>query len=182
MGSNHVVLNELRYQKDDPMLGRVEKIYNASFPEVERRAFSLVLDLLRKDGRFRMYALLNNNEYVGFINSWRFDSFSYVEHFAIDESARNGGIGAKAMSLFLESQDCPVVLEVELPTDDMSKRRIGFYERLGFVLDDHKYFQPPYRVGEGFLEMRIMHNGLLHVEHDFVIVQKTLHKNVYGVK
>ena len=54
---------------------------------------------------------------------------------------RNGGIGAEAMKQFLAFCGTPVVLEVEMPADEMSKRRIGFYERLGFKLDNHVYHQ-----------------------------------------
>lgn len=67
----------------------------------------------------------------------------------------------KAMTSFIALHEDPVVLEVEMPTEEMSKRRIGFYERLGFVLDHHVYFQPPYRKGEAFLEMRLMTHGEL---------------------
>ena len=73
------------------------------------------------------------DRYVGFITGWLFDGYTYVEHFAIDPAASNGGIGAEAMKQFLVFCGTPVVLEVEMPTDEMSKRRIGFYERLGFI-------------------------------------------------
>ena len=74
------------------------------------------------------------------------------------------------------------LLEVEMPTEEMSKRRIGFYERLGFVLDHHVYFQPPYRKGEAFLEMRLMTHGELDLERSFERVKTIIHQNVYGVK
>lgn len=112
----------------------------------------------------------------------QFEGFVYAEHFAIDESARNGGIGAKAMTSFLALHEDPVVLEVEMPTEEMSKRRIGFYERLGFVLDHHVYFQPPYRKGEAFLEMRLMTHGKLDLEQSFERVKTIIHQNVYGVE
>ena len=69
-----------------------------------------------------------------------------------------------------------------MPTEEMSKRRIGFYERLGFVLDHHVYFQPPYRRGEALLEMRLMTHGELDLERSFERVKTIIHQNVYGVK
>ena len=69
-----------------------------------------------------------------------------------------------------------------MPTEEMSKRRIGFYERLGFVLDYHVYFQPPYRKGEAFLEMRLMAHGKLDLEQSFERVKTIIHQNVYGVE
>ena len=135
MSEDHVIISKPVREIADPFLDLVEKTYTSSFPEEERRDFSLVRKLLEEDSRFEMYALLRDGIYVGFITGWQFEGFVYAEHFAIDESARNGGIGAKAMTSFLALHEDPVVLEVEMPTEEMSKRRIGFYERLGFVLD-----------------------------------------------
>lgn len=166
----------------DPLLDKVEKTYTGSFPEAERRAFSLVRDLVKDDPRFIVYALFKDRAYAGFITAWRFGSYTYVKHFAIDESARNGGIGAEAMKQFLALHETPVVLEVEIPTEEMSKRRIGFYERLGYVLDDHVYYQPPYREGESFLEMRLMTYGDIDLDQLFEEVRDNIHRHVYGVK
>ena len=146
----------------DPALDLIERTYTESFPEVERRDFSLVRNLVRDESRFIVY--------------------TYVEHFAIDPAARNGGIGAEAMKQFLVFCGTPVVLEVEMPTDEMSKRRIGFYERLSFKLDNQVYHQPPYREGGEWLEMRLMTYGDVDLEYSFEQVKNCLHKNVYGVK
>lgn len=175
---------ECRQVKDfcDPLLDKVEKTYTDSFPEAERRAFSLVKDLVKNEPRFVVFALFRDDVYAGFITAWQFNAFTYVEHFAIDESARNGGIGAEAMRQFLTNCDAPVVLEVEIPADEMSKRRIGFYERLGYVLDNHIYYQPPYREGEEFLEMRLMTYGNIDLQQLFEEVKGCIHRNVYGIK
>lgn len=78
--------------------------------------------------------------------------------------------------------DTPVVLEVEIPAEEMSKRRIGFYERLGYVLDDHVYYQPPYRRGEEFLEMRLMTYGDINLQQSFEEVKNCIYRDVYGVE
>lgn len=181
MSSSTVI--ECRSVKDfsDPLLDKVEKTYNDSFPEAERRAFSLVRELVKDESRFSVYALFKDKEYAGFITAWRFVGFSYVEHFAIEASARNGGTGGEAMRQFMALCDTPIVLEVEIPTEEMSMRRIGFYERLGYVLDDHVYFQPPYRPGEPLLEMRLMTYGELDLKQSFEEVKNNLYRYVYGV-
>lgn len=166
----------------DPLLNRIEKTYNDSFPEVERRDFALVRDLLSDEPRFIIYALLKNDEYVGFITRWTFENFAYSEHFAIDAAARNGGIGAKAMEQFLAICGAPIVIEVEAPEDEMSRRRIGFYERLGFVLDSHVYHQPPYRQGGDGLEMRLMSYGQINLSDSFDKVKQIIYENVYGAE
>lgn len=166
----------------DSVLDLIERTYTDSFPEVERRDFSLVRKLLEDEPRFVMYALSVEDCYVGFITAWQFDRYTYVEHFAIDPAARNGGIGAKAMTLFFALCGTPVVLEVEMPVDELSKRRIGFYERLGFKLDHHVYLQPPYRTGGEWLELRLMAYGDVGLDHAFEQVKNCLHEHVYGVK
>lgn len=174
---------ECRPVKDfsDPLLDKVENTYNDSFPEAERRAFSLVRELVKDEPRFTVYTLFKDQVYAGFITAWSFGTFIYVEHFAIDASARNGGIGGESMKQFMSLCDAPVVLEVEMPTEEMSKRRIGFYERLGYVLDDHVYFQPPYRQGEPLLEMRLMTYGAIDLKQSFEEVKNCIHRYVYGV-
>ena len=158
----------------------VRKTYEDSFPANERRDYELVLNLIANEPRFSLTILLRDEQYAGFITGWDFGDFIYLEHFAIDESMRNGGIGSKAFKAYLGQLDKPVVLEVEMPNDEMSKRRIGFYERLGLKLDTHTYFQPPYRKGDDFLEMRLMTYGPIDLKKDFNRVKEIIHKHVYN--
>ena len=51
----------------DPVLDLIERTYTESFPEVERRDFSLVRNLVRDESRFIVYALSKEDRYVGFI-------------------------------------------------------------------------------------------------------------------
>lgn len=165
----------------DPLLIKIEKTYVDSFPPEERRDFALIKDLILTDV-FTAYALLCDSQYVGFITIWQLDDFTYVEHFAIDESARNGGIGGKVLKQFLTDWDKPIVLEVELPVEEMSKRRVGFYERLGFVLDHNEYQQPPYQVGGECLDMHLMSFGDIDLNTEFERIKRSLHQYVYGVE
>ena len=183
MSESNAVECRLAHDANDPLLARVEQTYTYSFPENERRDFTLVRRLLAEERRFELYVLLRDGAYVGFITAWRFEGFVYVEHFAIEAAVRNGGIGARAFSRFLKRHADPVVLEVEMPVEEMSKRRVGFYERLEFKLDHHVYFQPPYRPGDDWLEMRLMTYGALDLDadHAFDRVKSTIHRYVYGV-
>jgi GNAT superfamily N-acetyltransferase len=165
----------------DVLLARVENTYLNSFPKAERRSISLFRDLLDKEPQFKAYALVADDKYIGFITEWTFDAFVYVEHFAIDETARNRKFGAVAMKQFIERTVKPVVLEVELPTDELSARRIGFYERLGFIPDNHAYQQPPYNEGGPWLPMQLMTYGRIDLEKSFDSVRTCLYKTVYKV-
>lgn len=166
-----------------PLLDKIESTYTGSFPPDERRPFPLLRCLIDEQDLFAIGALLQNETYIGFLSYWDFETFRYVEHFAVDPLARGGGLGGKCLNLFLSQSDKPVVLEVELPEDEMSRRRIGFYERHGFVLCQHPYYQPSY-YGEFDvrLEMRLMTWGNLDINSSFVDCVSRIHPAVYGVK
>lgn len=181
MNTDRVIDYKKLINSSDVLLGEVERTYISSFPIEERRDMSLFRDLLDIEPKFNVYALLDDGNYVGFITEWIFDEFVYVEHFAIDETARNGGFGGIAMKQFIEKTITPVVLEVELPVDEYSKRRIGFYERLGFVPDNHEYQQPPYHKGDSWLPMRLMTYGSIDLKKKFDYIKTCLYRNVYGV-
>lgn len=178
-------------EKNESVWNRIEHTYMDSFPEAERRPFPLLRRLSCEHPAFTVWALFQQlptlsteatqEVYTGFITAWKFEKFIYIEHFAIDASARNGGIGGRALKQFLASCQAPVVLEVEIPTDELSKRRIGFYERLGFTLDQHLYYQPPYQEGGETLEMRLMTYGKIDLAIFFEQVKQTLYTQVYGV-
>ena len=77
----------------------------------------------------------------------------------------------------------PVVLEVEKPEDDFSRRRIGFYERLGLKLwPDCHYIQPPYDDKKKPMELLLMSYGSLDMNKLFGEVRDILHTQVYGVR
>ena len=111
-----------------------------------------------------------------------FNDFYYVEHFAIDPTLRNGGYGKKTLDYLCKELDRPIVLEVEMPVEEMAKRRINFYQRQGFVLWEKEYKQPPYKPGDDFLPMYLMVFGNLQCEQDFEMIKNKIHKEVYNVK
>lgn len=165
-----------------PAYSFVERLLVDSFPEDERRDLSAQRHNTDSNPLMYCCVIIDNDVYAGLLTFWDFGDFRYVEHFATAPAARNRGLGARAMERFLEQSDKPVVLEVELPEDDLSRRRIGFYSRLGFDLwTGYDYVQPPYREGGGPLGMLLMASGGLDPAECFVKVVKTLHGNVYGV-
>ena len=123
---------------------------------------------------------MSKGVFAGLIYWWDFGNFAYVEHFAIDSRCRNGGIGGRALDLFVEQfTDKGIVLEVEPETDgDMARRRIGFYRRHGFeVIEGFSYMQPPYSKEKNEIELWLMTYG--HCP-DAGIMSDTLKKEVYG--
>ena len=182
MNENNFITCECVSDARQSILNQVQQTYIDSFPEAERRDFSLVRQLILESSFFKLFVFRLAGAYAGFLTTWDFGSFVYAEHFAISSEQRNGGIGSRALRSYLDSLQKPLVLEVELPMDDLSRRRIGFYERLGFTLDTHHYVQPPYRPGGEALEMRLMSYGSIDLTTSFETVCRTIHRNVYGVQ
>jgi ribosomal protein S18 acetylase RimI-like enzyme len=159
-----------------------EKLLTTAFPKEERRELSLQREYTDHNKHFHNNILLADNEPIGFISYWDFDEFLYVEHFAIDETKRSGGYGQQVLSALKEMIQRPIVLEVELPENEISQRRISFYQRQGFRLWENEYQQPPYREGDSYLPMLLMVQGELNSKTAFDQVKETLYKKVYGVK
>lgn len=165
-----------------PYIAHVQSTYTASFPEVERRDFSLFCELIEKNPDFALFIILRDDRYVGFITCWDFREFAYVEHFAIDEASRGGGIGSIAMKEILKRMRRKVVLEVEEVVDELTQRRVAFYEALGFKRHEHAYKQPPYRKGDPWNAMNLMTFGEFDMDKQFDSVKEILYKNVYNTQ
>ena len=139
------------------LFDEVYKIMLASFPSPELR---------NKDGQ---RALFENENYhiltvsgedgamAGFLAYWKLPHCVFIEHLAVDPCLRGGGLGAKLVqNCQKEADGLPVVLEVELPHSEINRRRIGFYERLGFCYTEHRYIQPLLKPGDEALALAIM--------------------------
>ena len=94
-----------------------------------------IQELGKKRDEFRQYSIKSDSDIVGCSTIWEFKDFAYVEHFATSPLSRGSGIGAKVMHLITEMINKPIILEVEPPEDEFSKRRINFYERCGYILN-----------------------------------------------
>ena len=86
------------------------------------------------------------------------------------------------MTELLRQTGKPAVLEVEKPDDELSQRRIRFYQRLGFVLSPRPYTQPPYSPDRHPLELRLMSYGEIDLDQTFDLVVTRIHNRVYGVE
>ena len=179
-----------------PYWDSLVRIYHTSFPIDEQRPIESIAHLIEHDERFVAYAIVNENDaaglqainqqptaksqyLLGLLTTWHFEEFIYIEHFAIDPDLRSRGYGAEALKTFIAQQQCPIVLEAEPPTDDITCRRIRFYERLGLTLYDFPYIQPAYTPESNPVELRLM--GTLDTNTTpLPLVSKILHREVYG--
>jgi ribosomal protein S18 acetylase RimI-like enzyme len=160
----------------------IQDLYLSAFPAKERRDLD-DLKLLLAERDCSIYKVLTGNEvFAGFCVVWKFPGFVFLEHFAIEPHLRGLGIGERTLaaikSLFLK----PVILETEIPVDEISQRRIRFYERNGFHKLNRHYFQPSYGGNKPEVELKLMCTNvdIPADELDFMI--RAIRKKVYGVE
>lgn len=151
-------------------------IMEESFPEDERRPFE-EQEKLFLNSLYSLYVW--DDEVKAFIATWEFDDFIFIEHFAVDEKFRNSGLGSMVLKEFLKTADKMVCLEVEPPETQIAKRRIGFYRRNGFFLNEYNYFQPPISKGKKSIPLMIMTFGACVAEEKFYHVRDVLYDKVY---
>ncbi len=122
-----------------------------------------------------------NTKPIGLLTTWTFDSFTYIEHFALSPEVRGRGYGSEALAMLIARTEQPLILEAEPPTDELTRRRIGFYERSGFTLYDYPYVQPAYTADSQPVPLCLM--GTLDTQ-DIMLdqVSRTLHREVYGCR
>ena len=122
-----------------------------------------------------------NTKPIGLLTTWTFDSFTYIEHFALSPGVRGRGYGSEALAMRIARTEQPRILEAEPPTDELTRRRIGFYERSGFTLYDYPYVQPAYTADSQPVPLCLM--GTLDTQ-DIMLdqVSRTLHREVYGCR
>lgn len=159
----------------------VENLFIEAFPANERRDLTFQRNNTDNESRFCCNVLEEDEIAVGLLNVWDLPGFYYIEHFAISKQLRNKSYGTKTLKAFLDKAKKPIIIEVERPENDLAKRRIDFYLRVGFKLDHHNYRQPPYRLSDKAYPMYIMSYGDIDMEQNYEEVKSIIYKEVYGV-
>lgn len=155
-----MLLNYNNISPNSSQFKKIEQLLVDSFPVDERRDMLDFERIACENPRFALHGALDGNNVIGFISTWDFESFCYMEHFAVDSSVRNQGIGSQVLDHFVAQAVKPLILEVELPTCELACRRIAFYKRHRFVLwEDVDYVQPPYSPSRQALPLRLMTSG-----------------------
>lgn len=166
---------------DADLYAYMEKLLVCSFPPEEYRELQELRKYTDTKAHFHNNIIFLNDIPVGLITYWDFGHFHYIEHFAIDPAQRNGGHGKNTLQHLCRLLKRPIVLEVEMPEEEIAVRRIGFYQRQGFSLWEKPYQQPPYKRGDNYLPMLLMAYGDLQCERDFDAVKNRIYREVYNV-
>lgn len=155
------------------------KLMQKSFPESEYRPYEQQFKLLK----VKEYKILTQYDGSGnlkaFAAIWDFPKFLFVEHLAVNPIYRGGGIGTKIMKDLIKSCNKRVILEIEPPQNEISIKRLQFYERLGFHICNYEYYQKPLREGQGQLRLNLMSYPDFLDKNSFDYINDYLRKYAY---
>lgn len=140
--STHSLEWRLLTGPEDPGFEDAWRIYDASFPRCEKRSREHLVQALA-DPLFRPEIALLRGRVAAISFCWRMPRAVYLEHLAVDSELRNCRLGARMLE-HLAAEGTPIVLEIEPPEDELTRRRCGFYRRNGFVGNDFSYTHPSY--------------------------------------
>ena len=128
----------------DYPLNELFNLYIESFPPQERRDIDQLKHLIENQSNMHFNAIIESDELCGLFIYWDFDTFIYIEHFAIFPEKRNRKIGEKVLSFIALNQPKYCILEAEPALDEISTRRVNYYKRNGYEILDKEYIQPSY--------------------------------------
>ncbi len=152
-------------------------IMQASFPADECRPYQAQKALFQNPD-FRMYGLIDG-DIKALVTVYDLGSILFIEHFAVNEPYRNQGLGAQSLRELRHSASKMICLEVELPETPIARRRLAFYQRNGFFLNDYPYLQPPLAPGQNPVPLKLMTSGRPISEAEFGQVRALLYKKIY---
>lgn len=147
-----------------------------SFPKEEYRPYAAQRALLDRP-EYAIYGMKEGSSIVGFAAVWELEDWLFLEHLAVDPECRNKGIGGQLLGFFTGKRCC---LEVEPPENALTRRRVGFYQRNGFFLNDYPYVQPSLGFGRSPVPLCIMTSGWTILPKEFTELKELLYSRVYG--
>ena len=141
-------------ERNHPLFDAAFGLYEEAFPYLERRDAKEHCRVLQKDD-YHMDVLMDADLFAGIVFYWETERFLFLEHLATCPELRGNGLGAQALEL-LKVKGKPIILEIEPPADGLTHRRLGFYERNGFVLNPYRHIQAKYHPGDEDLELKTL--------------------------
>lgn len=146
-----------RISLNDELYSWACDLLEVSFPAEERRDCDLQRQVMSHPD-YRLCAIMDGDAPVGVVGYFDAPDFIYFENFCISPDKRNGGYGSETLKL-LTSQGKTFILEIELPTDELTRRRKAFYERNGMVVNPYPHVMPHYRKDDSDLPLLVLTYG-----------------------
>ena len=144
-----IFMETIRIQSTEhPLFARLWEIYQYSFPIYEQRTLEHQVAAFQNN-IYHLDVYLDEGQMIGFIGYWLFPSYAYIEHYAMAKESRGQGYGSKILKNFLDRMKGKiVVLEIDPVVDEISTRRLHFYQNLGFRESPFRYTCPKYQPDE----------------------------------
>lgn len=133
---------------------KVWSLYEQSFPLAERRKIE---DHVRasEDKHFHPLSIWENEVLLGIAFYWEWDSYRYIEYLAVTPELHGQGYGSQIIKEIRDSQHT-IILEIDPLINELSVRRLQFYERAGFTLTPYRFEHLPYRLDSAPQELLIL--------------------------
>ena len=154
---------------------RFYQILSNNFPTKEIKEYNYMKDTFHA-GLYQVLTLKDNDQIVGIMSFYQHDDFRFIDYFAIDGSLKGKGMGSKMLQYFINLDDKMVILEVEHPEDEQSKRN-GLY-----LNDQFEYFVPPVRNLKHRLYFHLMSSKRKINNIEFEKYYPQILKMVYGIE
>lgn len=133
---------------------KVWDLYESSFPTAEKRKIEDHIRALDNSQFFPMSAW-EEDTLIGIIFYWEFDNYRFLDHLAVNPELRGQSFGSQLLR-YLSDQDHTIILEIDPLIDEISVRRLQFYERAGYKLTPYRYPHLPYRLETEIQELLIL--------------------------
>lgn len=163
---------------------RAHAILDEAFPPSEIKSKNDIHSLFKK-GTIKLYGDFEQNQLLGVIMIWVFerDNIVYISNFAIDKNMRGQGIGSKMLAEIIALYPSQIIiLEVEVPYDEISYKRIKFYERNDFVLyDKDAFLQPQISSTVNETPLYLMSYGKPLNDEQYSHTKNSLFKHAYNI-
>lgn len=157
------------------------KIIEESFPISEYRPLAIA-EKLHEDKIIKMLGYYED-DLKGVVLIWEHKDYVFLENFAVARNARGDGVGSTILQAISELyKDTTIILEVEKPYDELSQRRIHFYERNGFILSDFGYMQPVINEEKNGIELLWMGYQKTFSKDEFEELKDSVMNYVYHKK
>ncbi|MCM1260131.1 MAG: GNAT family N-acetyltransferase [Prevotella sp.] len=133
---------------------------------------------------YQIYVSLDKqeNRIQAFIAIFEFECIVCIDHFAVSPKYRNRGIGSRVLQELMTMLNKMICLEVELPNDELSRRRIAFYERNHFFLNPYSYTLPPISKGRKSIPLYIMTSQRTITQEEFLLLKEFMYTALYHQK
>ncbi|EGT3615749.1 GNAT family N-acetyltransferase [Clostridium perfringens] len=166
----------IRINSNDEYFNKAMEIYKVSFPIFEQRTMKDQIEALQ-DKDYHFDVIYDEDKMVGILLYWDMNEYKYIEHFAIDSSLRGKNYGSRVLKEFCKHNK-NVILEIDPPIDEVSIKRLNFYLKLGFKLQDFNHVHPSYRKECKSHSLKIMTFNEDISKEDYDTFNKLLKKNV----